>query len=295
MPQRLLIPVLAIFVSLLWTLCFPFIELGLRESTPLIFATLRAAGGGIILLLIAFMTRRRFPHQIDDWLRIGGVALFSTTIGYGLMFAGGGLVSAGLATVLANTQPLIAAVLAVVLLREHCGTQRALALTMAFGGVILLSGMSLHGLSTGTGAGLLLLSAIALAIGNLLLKTIADRTDAIVVNGLQLTLGAVPLLLAAQLMGEPLQVPSDQGFWLALSVLTVLTTALGAVLWQIVLAHAPLNQINAVNFLIPAYALPMMLMYGDSVTKAQWIGGSLVLVAVAIVLFKNNGFLKPVP
>jgi len=279
---------LAVFVSLLWALCFPLVGLGLRESTPLVFATLRAAAGGLALIGLALATRRAWPRRPGDWLRVGGVALLSTSIGYGAMFAGGGRVPAGTATVLANVQPLLAAVLAVALLRERCGARRWLALFAAFAGVALLAGVERDGFRTDAGVGLLLVSALALAGGNLLLKTLAGRTDAVAVNGLQLGLGSAPLFAAAWLSGEPLRVPANSGFWFALLVLAGASTALGAVLWQRVLARAPLNQVNAVSFLIPAYGLPLMLAYGEPVGGLQWLGGALVLAGVGGALLEGQ-------
>lgn len=292
--QRHSTAMLALLVSLLWALCFPFIDLGLRQSTPLLFATLRAALGGVGLLAVAMITRRRLPNTPGDWARISGVALLSTTVGYGAMFSGGSLAPAGLATVLANIQPLLAAVLGVAILGEYCSRGRSAALIAAFLGVALLSGMNADAWGTGPGAMLLLMSALALACGNLLLKTIAARTDAVMVNGLQLSVGAIPLLAASRLAHEPLQVPFDPEFWLALFVLAGVTTALGSVLWQWVLARAPLNQVNAVNFLIPAYGLPVMLSNGEPVSALQWLGAGLVLISVAVMLATRNAHPPPV-
>lgn len=273
----------AIAVTLLLALCFPFIEWGLQASTPLFFAALRAAAGGAALLLIAAARRRQFPRQRSEWLKILAAALCATSVGYGAMFVGGGLVEPGLATVIANVQPLFAAVLAVWLLGERCGTHRALALSAAFVGVILLAGIDANW-SPSTGATLLLLSALALAFGNILLKALAGSTDPIVVSGLQLSFGAPPLFFAAWFTGEPLKLPADAGFWLALLVLAGASTALAAVLWQWVLARAPLNQINAVSYLIPVYGLPLMLLNGVSIQALQWLGAGLVLLTVGLTL-----------
>lgn len=279
---------LALSVSWLWMLCFPLLDLGLRHATPLWFATLRGAAAGLVLLAWALATGRSWPRTWPDGIRIAAIATLSTSIGYGSMFVGGGLVPVGAATVLANTQPVWAAILAVLVLRERCSLRRGSQLALAFVGVALLAGVDFQGFTLGLGAVLLLNSAMALAAGNLLIKSLANRTDAVVVSGLQLSLGSIPLGLAAWRYEPAPSLPAATEFWVALIVLAVASTALGAVIWQKVLARAPLNQINAVSFLIPVYGLPLMLIYGNSVSMLQWFGAALAAAGVVAVLFDHG-------
>lgn len=279
---------LAVLVSLLWTLCFPLLDLGLRHSTPLWFATFRGAAGGMLLLVWGQLTHRRRINLRRDGPRIAGIAILSTTIGYGTMFVGGGLVSVGVATVLANSQPIWAALLAVTFLGERNSSRRWFVLMLAFVGVALLADLRFERAELKLGALLLVLSAVALAAGNLLIKSIADRSDAVMVSGLQLTLGSVPLGIAAWQFEGPFEWPTAPEFWISLIVLAAASSAAGAVLWQWLLARAPLSQLNAVSFLIPVYGLPLMLAYGIPISIWQWLGGGLVVACVCIVLLGSD-------
>lgn len=110
-------------------------------------AALRSFVAGAGLLLPAIVLRRTWPRGWRVWLGLLGTGLTVTSMGFGGMFLAGGLVSPGLATVLANVQPLIAAVLGFFLLRERLGPRRQVGLLLGFGGILLvaLPGLGVNG------------------------------------------------------------------------------------------------------------------------------------------------------
>lgn len=281
LPQRAALAGVA--VSFLVALCFPFIRLGLEASTPMIFAAWRTGGAGLILLIVATLTGRTFPKRGQDWQRIVGVSIFATTIGFAAMFFGGSMVAPGLATVIANTQPLFAALLAMVFLREKLGMRMVATLLFCLIGVWFMASPQVR-TTVDSGALLLLLSAVALASGNVLLKKLAAETDPIMVSALQLLLATPCLVVLAWVNDEPFIVPQSPEFWMALFVLAGASTALAAVLWQWALARAPLNQINAVNFLVPSYGLLLMRINGVAISWSQWLGGVIAVGGVLLVL-----------
>jgi drug/metabolite transporter (DMT)-like permease len=106
-------------VFFLWALCFPLIEVGRVDVSPLRFATMRAILAGAVLLGTAVILRKPWPRTRRVWLKIAWIGFGATSLGFWGMFEAGRWVAPGLATVLAHTQPLIAAVLAVIFLRER--------------------------------------------------------------------------------------------------------------------------------------------------------------------------------
>ena len=123
-----------VLVMFLWALCFPLITVGLAFALPLTLAALRAFVAGVGLLLPAIVLRRAWPRGWRAWLLLLATGLTITSMGFGGMFLAGGLVSPGLATVLANVQPLIAAVLGFFLLGERLGPRRRVGLSLGFPG-----------------------------------------------------------------------------------------------------------------------------------------------------------------
>jgi drug/metabolite transporter (DMT)-like permease len=115
----------AVLVMFLWALCFPLISVGLAASPPMAFAALRAALSGAVLLAVAQCLGRPAIEGTSNWAGVALVGLTATGVGFFGMFYGGGRVSPGLATVIANTQPLIAGALAWGFLTNTCGRSNA--------------------------------------------------------------------------------------------------------------------------------------------------------------------------
>jgi len=100
---------LLLAVVFLWALCYPLIRIGLAFAPPVHFAAIRAALAGASLVSLCFLTARPMPQGLWVWAGLVGVGLSATSVGFAGMFLGGGYVTPGLATVLANAQPLMAA------------------------------------------------------------------------------------------------------------------------------------------------------------------------------------------
>ena len=108
-----------ILVMLLWALCYPLITVGLQYSPHLTFAALRAAIAGASLTLLAICLRHPLPRGWRNWVTLSVIGLGSTSLGFLGMFHAAEFVTPGLATVIANTQPLLATLLSIVWLHER--------------------------------------------------------------------------------------------------------------------------------------------------------------------------------
>ena len=240
-------------VMFLWALCFPLISAGLSTAPPLYFAALRSLVAGTGLLVLAFALRRPVPQDSRIWLGLLGVGLGSVTLGFSGMFLAGGIVSPGLATVLANSQPLMAAGLAYFILRERLERHRWIGLLIGFTGIVLIASTgfsSSAGLSP-LGVGYILLGAVGVAGGNVLLKRLAGHVDLWMATGWMFILGGIPLLLAALTLESLAQIEWGLRFVILLLTLSLLGTALVFLLWFSLLHRGELNRLNAFTFLTP--------------------------------------------
>lgn len=272
-------------VMFLWALCFPLIVVGLTLAPPLTFAALRAFVAGAGLLLPAIVLRRAWPRGWQVWLGLLGTGLTVTSMGFGGMFLAGGLVSPGLATVLANVQPLIAAVLGFFLLGERLGPRRRVGLSLGFGGIVLvaLPGFGVTGAnSSPAGIGFIVLGAVGVAAGNVLLKKMAGQVDLLMATGWQFILGGLPLLALGWMWESPGQVTWSGSFILVLLALGLLGTAVAFALWFSLLHRSELNRLNTATFLTPAFALILgALFFSESL---QWVEiGGIVLILSGVL------------
>lgn len=281
LPRRALAKI--ILVMLLWALCFPLITVGLSSVTPLYFAATRALLAGAALLLLATALRRPHPAGPATWAALLAIGLTATSLGFLGMFLASQFVAPGFATVIANTQPLIAAVLAAWILGETLGRREKAALVLGFAGVVTMTLPRLAGGNVADVAGIayVLAAAIGVATGNILMKRMAGRVDPLMAMGLQLVLGGLPLMLAA--LGFE---PAPRTLWTpemmaVLAALALAGTALPFYLWFSLLRSSSLSRANTFSFLTPVFGLAIGVgLFGERLGWPELAGIGLVLVGI---------------
>jgi len=128
------------------------------------------------------------------------------------------------------------------------------------------------------------LAALGITTSNVLIKRIAGKMDALMAMGLQMLIGAVPLLLAALVLERPEDIIWSSRFVVVLLGLSLAGTALVYWLWFSILKTTPLNQANAFSFLIPIFGLAMgVLFFSEAVGWTELVGIGLTLVGVFLV------------
>jgi drug/metabolite transporter (DMT)-like permease len=283
---------LVVTVAFLWAICFPLIEIGLEGAPPLVFAAMRAALSGALLIAAAVWLRRPWPRGLARHGLIAAAGLSFTALGFGGMFLGGGKIPPGLATVLANTQPLIAAVLAVVFLSERLTPRLGTGLLLGFLGVAVMSLPSLSGPDHAAGMQALFwitLGAVGTAVGNVLFKALAGQGDILVITGLQLLVGAVALALGAQFMDQDWRVVWTARFIVSLLGLAVFGTAVVTVIWYYLLHRLPLNRLNPFTFLTPVFGLLLGgLFFGERLGLIEVAGIAVTVFAIQLVATRTD-------
>lgn len=283
----------AAFVMLLWASCYPLIAIGLAFAPHLSFAALRAVAAGIALLLVAFCLREPFPRgwALWGWISLAGFGM--TGFGYFGMFHAAEFVAPGLATVVANTQPFFAALLAYLLLRERLSRRGWIGMLIGFVGVLIVAGPQIFagdGPSTGLGVLYVMLAALGVAAGNVAIKKLANRVDAAMAMGLQLLVGAVPLIAIALLTEEPRDLEWSPGFLISLLGLALPGTALAFWLWQSTLRSLPLSKANVFSFLVPFFGITIgALFFAEPLTLAVLIGVGLAAYGVYLAAQPERG------
>lgn len=128
-----------ILVMLLWAACFPLITTGIQYAPHLTFAAMRAVLAGFALIIVAFALRRPLPRDFRTWTMLAIVGFGATSLGFLGMFHAAEFVSPGIATVIANTQPLLAAILAGMVLHERLTPRGRAGLVLGFIGILSIA------------------------------------------------------------------------------------------------------------------------------------------------------------
>lgn len=275
----------------LWALCYPLISIGLENSPPLFFAFLQASMAGIFLLIIGKIMSRPVISDRQNWKIIFAIGFTATTLGFWGMFYAGGILSPGLATVLTNTQPIMAAGLGWYLLNEKIGPLPLLGLLAGFLGIVMVSFGSLGDQNPALlkGIAYVLIAALGIALSNVLMKQLATRADIINAMGWQLLIGALPLGLMSLFIEYGSSFQFTKSFVLSLFALSLLGTSLPFVLWFWLLQRCPLNQINIYTFLTPIIGLAIGYLYfAEMLLSIQIIGAFVVIIGVCLVNVSNG-------
>lgn len=275
-------------VMVLWALCFPLITIALDRAPHIAFAAMRGALAGVSLLALGVSFRRPIPKGGRTWVLIAVIGLGSTTLGFLGMFHAAEYVSPGLATVIANAQPLFAAFLAHAFLGERLQAIGKASLVAGFAGIVAIAWQGLFSGSINgytLGIAYITVAALGVAVGNVAMKHLSAKVDPTMAMGFQLLLGAVPLFLVSVLTEDFSSFAWSTEFLVVLVVLSIFGTSLAFWLWFIALKEVDLNRANAFTFLVPIFGLAIgVLLFGERLDWIQAAGVMLVLAGIALVL-----------
>ncbi len=285
-----------IIVTILWALCYPLITVGLGFAPPLSFAALRALLAGTALALTAWAFRRPMPRTLRAWAMLMAIGAGTTSLGFFGMFDASEFVSPGLATVIANIQPLLAAILARLCLGERLARTQRFGLLLGFTGIIIISLPHFGGAARAgftVGIAYIMLAASGVAVGNVFMKGLVGQIDPLTGMAAQTLFGAVPLLIGAILREHPSTILWSPAFAASLLGLALLGTALAYWLWFRLLERIPLSRANAFTFLTPVVGFGFgMAFFGERPGVAAAIG--LPLAAAGVVLAqRSDGAARP--
>ena len=274
-------------VMFLWAICFPLIVLGSPSAPHLYFATLRALIAGLVLIAFALYLRRPMPDSWSSWWRLVVIGIGATTLGFLGMFHAAEYVSPGVATVIANMQPILAAFLAHYMLAERLPLRGKVGMALGFGGIVVIALPQLiNGLIDNylVGMAYLLLAALGITVSNVMIKKLSGQLDAFIAMGWQLLIGAVPLGILSLITEDPAITTWSNSFLFSLFGLAIFGTAFAYWLWCRVLQDMPLSRANVFSFLVPLFGLTMgVVFFNEPLTATTGIGIVLAMLGIWMV------------
>jgi len=125
----------------LWGSSFGAIKIALHGVTPLTVMSVRILLAGAALLLLIRVRKTPFPRGIQNWIKIGWMALFGTVIPFFLVPWGQLQIDSSLAAILMAVNPLFALTLGHFFSDHESFTLRQLlAMLVGFSGILLVFG-----------------------------------------------------------------------------------------------------------------------------------------------------------
>ncbi|MBD2356798.1 EamA family transporter [Tolypothrix sp. FACHB-123] len=270
------------------------------HTTPLFMAGVRLLPAGVLILIAAALMGKPQPKGWDAWLWIALFALVDGTLFQGFLAEGLVRTSAGLGSVMIDSQPLAVALMSLWLFQERIGFWGWLGLGLGVAGISLIGlpdEWIFHVLGSGvditignwqelfaSGEWLMLLAALSMAVGTVLIRFVCRYADPVVATGWHMIIGGLPLWgISSVLESQQLEniVPSD---WLALGYATIFGSAIAYGLFFYFASSGNLTSLSSLTFLTPVFALLFgNLFLAEVLSPLQWIGVSLTLISIYLI------------
>ncbi|MCB8822512.1 DMT family transporter [Microvirga rosea] len=273
----------AVIVTILaWASAFPAIRAGLQAFGPIELGALRFAIAAIPAALFLCIVRPAWP-TLADFLRlaVGGVlfvGLYTALLNMGEM-----TVSAGAASFIINTNPIITAGLAMLVLGERFNVLAWAGTGLSFAGIGLIALGEGGGMRLDTGALLILGAALCTSVTTVVQKPLFARHRPLTVSAWNMVLGA--LVLAPWLptgTSQFLEAPSS-GIQ-AVIYLGLVPSLIAYGTWAVALSRLPASRASNFMYCVPPVATLLGFVWlGEVPTLLGAIGGAMALVGVAVV------------
>ena len=268
-----------------WGASFIFVKVGLAYSPPFIFAALRQIVGAAAMVPFLLNKREAFPKSRRELFLLFLLGIFNITLTNGASFTALKVVPAGLATVIAYTQPVWVFILAVVVLKEPSSPRKALGTILGFLGIaiIFLPGIQVSQAYLG-GQTLLVFSSFAWAIGAILFKAKVKTESLYMVNFVMLLFGAAPLLGVSLLTENLGSIRWTPTFAVSLFQLGILAQSVGWTLWLFLIRRLGASRTSSSLFLTPIVTLVIGVIFlHESLGALEVIGATAALTGTYLV------------
>ncbi|MBI5695135.1 MAG: DMT family transporter [Nitrospirae bacterium] len=276
----------ALTACIIWGTVYVAIKTGLDHGLrPLTFAGTRFLASGLIFLAIT-AARGRHGLMWRDLPVLAILGIFQTGIQNALFFYGVELTGVGVSAIFINTQPFFVILLAPLFFKGSGITARRLSgAALGFGGVLVTS--LGHGAMTGEyglGVAALILSALTWGGSSIAAKKIMKGRAPMAVTAVQMTAGALPLLLAGMAVEGPPLTEVDATGLAVLGYLVIFATSIPFYLWYKALQAGEVGRVSVFSFILPVLGvLSGALLLGEPLDMNILLGMAMVAAGIVIV------------
>ncbi|WP_128905073.1 DMT family transporter [Halorubrum amylolyticum] len=287
--------IVAAFVLLatLWGTSFVAIEAGLHYFPPLLFAGVRyAVAGAIVLGVAAVMSGRTVPRGRDEWLGVAVAGAFVIAAYHGLLYVAELHITGAVAAVIVSLAPVLTATFAALLLpNERLGPFEIGGFALGILGVIVIADPMEAGLGSAAllGVGLAFAGAVSFSLGAVLLRPLRTDLPIAALQGWAMVSGAGVLFVGAALLGEsPAAIVWNATSIASLSYLTLLSGVVAFLIY-----FALLDEVGPAQLHLVGYAEPVVAAVGSwallgSLIDAEAIVGFVAILAGFVVLERHE-------
>lgn len=265
----------------------------LPKTGPFFISAFRLIPAGFLLIAFAAYRGRPFPSGLTAWLSIALFGLVDAACFQGFLAEGLQRTSAGLGSVIIDSQPLTVAILAALFFGESIGFLGAAGLVLGVIGLLLLEAPSLAVDGSNfslwqSGEWWMLLSAQSMAVGTVMVRWVSKYSDPIMATGWHMVIGGLPLVVISILNhdnavnGSLMQFTANDT--LALLYTSVFGSAISYGVYFYSATKGSLTKLSSLTFLTPMFASIFGFLYlGETFSPLQLGGAMITIIAIYLV------------
>jgi drug/metabolite transporter (DMT)-like permease len=279
--QLKLAPWALLTVSAAWGLSFVVMKDAIQRQSVNNFLFTRFTLAVIVMILIRPQTIKLFNK---DLLQRGGLAGIFLGLGYIAQTLGLERTGAAITGFITGLYVVLTPLIASIVLKEKITKFTWLCIAVATFGLGLLS---IRGFSVGIGEMFVLASAVLFAAHIIALSKWSSGRDVYAMTVIQLTMCAILAGLASAVEGYSL--PPDRGVWSVVIFTAVFATAVAFIVQTWSQAHMSATKVAVILTMEVVFAaLFAILLGGERLTLQTAIGGVLVVVAMYLIVLKEQ-------
>ncbi len=276
-------------IYLIWGSTYLAIRIADETLPPFLMASLRFVAAGLALYAVLRLRGVPRPSAIE-WRSTAIVGAFLLLGGNGLVVWAERTVPSGLAALLVSMVPLWMAVAEWAWPGGSRPTGRSVAgLLIGFLGLVILVAPGLKGTDFHLSGGVvaLLLASPSWAVGSVYARRARLPASPSMVTACEMICGGVALLALSLLRGEPAAVSwhdISARSWSALAYLTLAGSLAGFTAYVWLLKKTSISVASSYAYVNPVVAVLLgWLVLGESLAPSTMVGGTIIIVAVAIL------------
>jgi drug/metabolite transporter (DMT)-like permease len=261
-----------ILLGLIWSTSFLWIKIGVQEIGPMALVAFRTLFGAITVLVIAL-------YQKEQWPRLA--------IPFFLISWGEQTIDSAVASILNATVPLLTIVIAHFWLSDDKITlQKALGLSIGFGGVVLLLSrdLSTSAHNSVVGQGAVILAAIFYAWSAVFARRVTQHVAGLARGAAPLITATIFMWITAPFIEKPFQIPTLPLTWMAALWLGILGTGLAVLMFYYLIHEIGPTRATLVTYLSPIGGVFFGVIFLHEYLSWQLLMGTLLIVGSLVVV-----------
>ncbi|MCR3761608.1 EamA family transporter [Clostridium felsineum] len=286
--------IIAIAIIIIWGINFIVIKMGLQNMPPLLLASLRFLAATIPAIFF-------LPRPKLKWTRLIALGMTLDVGQFAFLFIGIKLgMSAGMASLVIQTQVFFTLVMATLILKERFYLNNLIGIILSISGVVIIGFFQGSNISV-VGFLLTLAAAFSWGIGNIIMCKCTNKDEPFTMLSLVVWASAVaiiPLTLLSWFIEGP---ASWKAAWHSLNTtslfsivyLAYLATIFAYSMWGKLLSKYSATVVSPFALLVPVVGMSSsFLLLGDHFSFLQILGAALVMIGLLINLLGTKLFKK---